>query len=124
MLLALLRFAASDAVPQSASLGGGAALPIDPVRILAGLAAGILFALIAALMIARAKHRTGQAPAWLNRLRPHGAPAARIRIVETRRASVHADICLVSWDGNDYLLLIDKRGAATDTAPGNPEPAP
>lgn len=97
---------------QPAALGGGAALPIDPVRILAGLAAGMLLALLAALLIARMKRRPGKAPGWVTRLLPAGERPDEVRILETRRASVHADLCLVSWDGRRYLVALTQGGAA------------
>jgi hypothetical protein len=97
---------------QPPALGGGGALPVDPVRILAGLGAGILLALLAAVLIARMKRRQGRAPGWLARLLPAGENAAEVHVIETRRASVHADFCVVSWDGRRYLIAVTPGGAA------------
>ena len=115
-MLGLWTLAASEL-----TLGGNNAPLIDPVRVVAALAAGLLLSLLAALLLARMKRRGGPAPRWLGWLARPGEPQARIRVVETRRASVHGDICLVSWNGTNYLIALTQGGAAL--LGQQPEPA-
>jgi len=98
--------------PGAPGLGGGGALAVDPVRVLAGLGAGILLSLLAALLIARMKRAPGRAPRWMGLIAPAVDQAAQLRILETRRASVHADFCLVSWNGRRYLVAVTPGGAS------------
>lgn len=98
---------------------------IDPVRVLAGLMVGVLLALLAAFMIARLKRRPGGTPAWLTRFASAGPAADEIRILETRRASPHADVCLIGWGGKTYLVAVTPGGAAlldTRSEPSAPLP--
>lgn len=83
-------------------LGGGTDREISLVRILASLilCVGVAFAL-ALLMSKRGVPRgLGNASGWLAKLqRP-----SRITIIEARRLSPHADLCIVRCDGREYVL--------------------
>jgi hypothetical protein len=83
-------------------LGGGAALDVSPWRILAALILCVIIAVLAALMI---RQRGGRIA--LATLLPRLDPGRRaIEVVETRRLSPHADLCVVRHDGREYLLLL------------------
>lgn len=92
------------AVPALASahrLGGGGDVGVSLGRIVAALLICIIVAVLAALLL---RQRAGHQD--LSRLFSRFDLRARaIEVVETRRLSPHADICLVRHGGKDYLLL-------------------
>jgi hypothetical protein len=94
--------AAPSAMAASPKLGGGDDLGVSLWRVVAALIACLIVALLAILMV---RQRGGQMrlPAWAGKLelRPRA-----IRVVEARRLSPHADICLVQHAGREYLLLL------------------
>lgn len=101
--LAVLAAASGAASAEAAGrLGGGAALDISPWRILAALILCIIIAMLAAVML---RQRGGRfAPgALLPRL---DLGRRTIEVVETRRLSPHADLCVVRHGGREYLLLL------------------
>ena len=83
-------------------LGGGEALGVSLGRIVTALIICAMIALLAALLI---RHRLGKGdlPGLFARMemRPR-----EIQVVETRRLSQHADICLVRHRQQEYLLLL------------------
>jgi flagellar biogenesis protein FliO len=85
-------------------LGGGGALDISLGRIIASLVICIIIAVLAILLI-RQRGGRGDLAAMFARLQPQ---ARAIKVVETRRLSPHADICLVRHDGRDYLLVLQQ----------------
>ena len=110
----LLLFAAGSAT----SLAGGRGVAIDPVRILAALAAALIVAWLAALLLARLKRGKG-----VEGLFTRSAGPARLKVRETRRVGMNAEISLVEWDGRQYLVgvtggamtVLDRREEAAGT---------
>ncbi|KQN21416.1 hypothetical protein ASE86_14415 [Sphingomonas sp. Leaf33] len=85
-----------------ARLGGGGAIDVSLGRIVSALLVCLLLAGAAALLLRRGGGRIDwRALAdWKK-----AAPARRIVVIETRRISAHADICLFRCDDRDYLVL-------------------
>ncbi|WP_034158867.1 hypothetical protein [Sphingomonas sp. ERG5] len=99
---------ANRAMPgRSVPLGGGGDLDVSLGRIVVSLVICIVIAVLAALLI---KQRSGKIDlkAWLARIEPR---AGAIRVVETRRLSVHADISVVQHGEREYLLLLQQNNA-------------
>jgi len=97
-----LTFAATPACANVVRLGGGQPLEISLARIVAALLFSLIVAAFAILLI---RQRGGK----LNLSRLFGRWEARrraIHVVETRRLSPHADICLVRHGDSEYLLLL------------------
>jgi hypothetical protein len=99
-------------------LGGGGSVQIPWVRI-----ALVLIMCLAVLGIALVVMRRKSLPAGLaDKLRKGLGANGRIRAIESRRISPHADLCLVCCDDIEYLLvctagsveLLDRRPAATE----------
>ncbi|QNA82938.1 hypothetical protein G4G27_02105 [Sphingomonas sp. So64.6b] len=92
---------------RTRSLGGGGDLDISLGRIIISLVICIVIAGLAALLI---KQRGGKfdLKAWLARIEPR---TGEIRIVETRRLSLHADISVVRHGDREYLLLLQQNNA-------------
>ena len=97
-----LAMIAAPALAAPGRLGGGGDLGVSLGRIVASLIICIFVALLAALLI---RQRAGKSDlrAFFARLEPRGRA---IHVVETRRLSPHADICLVRSGGQEYLLLL------------------
>jgi hypothetical protein len=93
--------AASPAL-AGARLGGGQPLEVSLGRIVSALVICIIVAVLAVLLI---RQRSGKIDlhAFLGRLQVR--PRA-IEVVESRRLSPNADLCLVRHGGRDYLLLL------------------
>jgi hypothetical protein len=102
--LVLLPMAARAQNAAQPRLGGGGSLDISLGRIIAALVICIMIAVLAILLI---RQRGGRADltALFTRLQPQ---ARAIEVIETRRLSPHADICLVRHDGRDYLLILQQ----------------
>lgn len=82
-------------------LGGGGELAVSIPRIVLALIACLVIALAAILLL---RQRGGRSLAI--RL-PHLAPGERrIAMVETRRLSQHADLCLVEHDARRWLIVV------------------
>jgi hypothetical protein len=94
--------AASPALAGGGRLGGGQPLEVSLGRIVSALVICIIIAVLAVLLI---RQRSGRIDlhAFFGRLQVR--PRA-IEVVETRRLSPHADICLVRHAGREYLLLL------------------
>ena len=115
LLLALL---ADPALASPIATGTAPAIPWG--RLLLVLAFCLVLAWGAILFIR--KYRQGPLFRPLAALRGATGTTAerRIRIIETRRASAHGDLCLVECDGETYLLaltangvtVLDRKGAA------------
>lgn len=96
-------------MPQAAlaSVLGQASSPAVPWgRILAALIISLMIALAAILWVKRTGGSGGGRFATLSAVFIKKLPAREIDIVETRRISPHADICLVRHGGRDYLLAV------------------
>lgn len=108
---------------QAQNLGGGngGTPDISVIRILAALLVCLAAAFTLALMI---RARNGglrlSGKGWLS-----GAIARsrRIEVIETRRASPHADICLVRCDDEEYLLLCGPSAQSVLRWPNGTRPA-
>ena len=83
-------------------LGGGQPLEVSLGRIVAALVICIIIAVLAALLI---RQRAGKIDLYALFGRLQSRPRA-IEVVETRRLSPHADICVVRHSGREYLLLL------------------
>lgn len=84
-------------------LGGGGGVTIPVGRIVAAFLLCVLLALLLAVTI---KRRGGRLDLGrFSGLLTKSASQARIDVVETRRASQHADICLIRCDTQEYLVL-------------------
>ena len=112
--------------PVSAATLGTATAPGVPwLRIVFAFAfcIGLAFAAIWLLRMHREGRIAQSAAGWLP---TRGARAQRqIEVIETRRISAHADVCLLQWQGRSYLLLVGQSGVSLiDSDPRDPqEPA-
>lgn len=93
------------AVPLPAiaqKLGGGTDPEISLVRIVASLVLCIGVAVALALLISKRGAPLGlrNVGGWLAKLQQR----ARITVVEARRLSPHADLCIVRCDDREYVL--------------------
>lgn len=94
---------APAAFAQPGRLGGGGALNLSLTRIVMSLILCLMLAALAAFALKRSGGRID-----VKRLRGMIAtlPAQRrIEVIETRRASQYADVCLIRCDGREYLVL-------------------
>lgn len=88
---------------QPGRLGGGGALNLSLTRIVMSLILCLMLAALAAFALKRSGGRFD--------LKRMGGLIAklpvqrRVEVVETRRASQYADICLIRCDGREYLVL-------------------
>lgn len=93
---------ASASVAQAQRLGQGSNPEVSFVRLVAALVVCLVVALLAILLI-RTRRSGAALPQFLSRLKTLGTA---VEIIETRRISVHADVCLLRYGGREYLLLI------------------
>ncbi len=84
-------------------LASGGDLNISLGRIVLALLLCIGIAVVAAIIIKRGGGQFNWAR-W-HRSLSELAPERRMRVVEARRISVHADLCLVRCDAREYLIL-------------------
>jgi hypothetical protein len=85
-----------------AGLAGGEDLGVSLGRIVGALLVCIIVAVLAVLLIRQRSGRTDLRAIFSRlELRPRA-----IEVVETRRLSANADICLVRHGGREYLLLL------------------
>ncbi|MGQ0661110.1 hypothetical protein [Sphingosinicella sp.] len=90
------------ALANSARLGGGDDLNVSLGRIVAALLVGVVLIVLSVLLIRQRGGKVDLAILFGRvRLRPRD-----IDVVETRRLSPHADICLVRYRDQEYLLLL------------------
>lgn len=95
----LLVQAAGTTTPH---LGGGGGEPVSFVRVAASLAICLIVAVLAVLLVRQRSGGMDLAGA-LRRIAPR---AGRVEVIETRRLSPHADVCLLRHDDREYLLLL------------------
>ncbi|WP_109807738.1 hypothetical protein [Sphingosinithalassobacter portus] len=88
-------------------LGGGHAPDISIVRILGALFVCLLLAGAVALVLKRGGGRIDLAA--MRGLVSTKTVPQRIEIIETRRISQHADICVFRCDSREYLVLSSAR---------------
>lgn len=101
-LVAAALLAASPALAVGPRLGGGQPLEVSLGRIVSALVICIIVAVLAILLV---RQRSGKIDlqAFFGRL--HVRPRA-VEVVETRRLSPNADICVVRHREREYLLLL------------------
>lgn len=92
----------SPLLAASPGLGGGEELGVSLGRIVTALIICVIVAVLAVLLI---RQRSGKVDLAGLFGRIEMRPRA-VHVVETRRLSVHADICLLRHDGREYLLLL------------------
>ncbi|KPF52070.1 hypothetical protein IP65_17925 [Novosphingobium sp. AAP1] len=94
---------------QAQQLGGGGSPNISLLRVLISLLVALACAFGLALFL---RARMGQHPApaslgqWLSRM----GTSRRIEVVEARRVSAYADLCLVRNEGEEWLLACGPAG--------------
>jgi hypothetical protein len=100
----ILVISAAAPLPALAQhLGGGTDPEISLVRIVASLVLCIGVAIALALVISK---RGLPAKGWgLQGLSAKLRSRNRIVVIEARRISPHADVCLVQCDGTEYLMV-------------------
>lgn len=91
------------ALAQPGRLGGGGALNLSLTRVIMSLILCLMLAALAAFTLKRSGGR-------IDFKRVRGLVAAlpaqrRVDVIETRRVSQHADVCLLRCDGREYLIL-------------------
>lgn len=94
---------APAALAHAGRLGGGGSLNLSLTRIVMALILCLMLAALAAFALKRSGGRID-----LSRLRGLLATLPqqrRIDVVETRRVSQYADVCLLRCDGREYLIL-------------------
>lgn len=99
--LPLLLLAASPAMAQR--LGGGGDLNISLTRIVMALLLCLMLAAVAVLLLKRNGGKLDFGA--LRRLLVAMPRQRRIEVIETRRVSQFADVCLFRCDGQEYLVL-------------------
>lgn len=100
-----------DAAPAVAAgrLGGGGSLDLSLTRILLSLFICLIVAVGAMLILKRHGGRISAAP--LQAILKRNFPAARrIDVLESRRISPNADVCLIRCDEREYLLVCGPQG--------------
>lgn len=105
-LIAALWLCVLGAMPALASpgrLGGGGALDISLTRIVMALLLCLMIAALAALLLKRGGGKLDLKA--LRRMFAQLPAQRRIEVIETRRVSQHADVCLLRCDGREYLIL-------------------
>jgi hypothetical protein len=95
--------AAGPAWASAGKLGGGGALNISLTRIVLAMLLCVMIAVIAALLLKKGGGRIDLAA--LRRLTARLPVERRIQVIETRRISQYADVCLMRCDGDEYLVL-------------------
>lgn len=93
------------AFPTSAlaqRVGQGAEDSVSIIRVIAALIICLAVAFLAILLV-RARRGGQSLPRLFNRL---SASTSQIAILETRRISIHAEVCRLQYGGEEYLVLI------------------
>lgn len=103
LFLAAIALSSTPALAGS-RLAGGGELDLSILRIAMSL---LLCLALAAAIILLLKRNGGRISlTGLRNLLSNGSPSGqRIRVIESRRISVHADLCVVRCDDVDYVIL-------------------
>lgn len=96
--------AASPALAQAGRLGGGGSVDVSLTRIITALILCLMLAALAALLLKRSGGKI-DVPALRGLFAQMPVAPRRIQVIETRRVSQYADVCLLRCDGRDYLIL-------------------
>lgn len=94
---------AQPSFAHAGRLGGGGDLGISLTRIVTALLLCVMLAVLAALLLKRNGGKVDLTA--IRRLIVRLPAQRRIDVVETRRVSQHADVCLLRCDGREYLIL-------------------
>lgn len=97
--------ASSPALAQAGKLGGGGGgVDVSMTRVISAL---VLCLMLAALAVMLLKRNGGKIdlPKLGGLFVKLPVAARRIDVIETRRVSAHAEVCLLRCDGRDYLIL-------------------
>jgi hypothetical protein len=104
----MVSMAGAPALAQQ--LGGARPVEVPVIQLVAGLA---LCSLAAFAAIAVMKKRAGAAfPSLFKWKLPGAIPAGSIKVLETHRLSVHADLCRFTAADREYLVIVSA-GAVT-----------
>lgn len=109
LLFCAQALALAPGVAYGAPLGGGQSPDIDLVRIAISLVLCFIVAAAAILML----RRKGAGP-WFPGPWPaigRAADPRAIAIKETRRLSLHAELCRFECDGQEFLIVVTPQGA-------------
>jgi hypothetical protein len=98
---------AAPALAAPGRLGGGGGVDVSLTRVILASLLGVTLAIFAALLLKRGGGRVDLSA--LRRGLPSLAVTRRIHVVESRRVSQHADLCLVRCDDTEYLILSSAR---------------
>ena len=91
-------------------LAGGASPDVSIVRIVAALAISLMAG--AGLILVQRRYPMRRGPRKVLAAFVDGlARVRRIEVIEARRISVHADLCLVRCDADEYLILSGPAGS-------------
>ena len=102
--IALTLLWSGNALANATRLGGGGGLDLSLTRIVISLLLCLGIAVSVILLIRRSGGRANLGA--LRTLLARDLPAEqRIRVLESRRISAHADVCLVRCDQVEYLIL-------------------
>lgn len=97
--------ASSPALAQPGRLGGGGGgVDVSLTRIVSALVLCLMLAVLAVLLLKRNGGKI-DLPAVRGLFARMPVAARRIEVIETRRVSQHAEVCLLRCDGRDYLIL-------------------
>lgn len=105
LLPGMFVFTFVSGLAEAAPLGGGHSPDINLIRIGLSLVLCLVIAAFAILML----RRKSAALPWLALARP--ADAQAITVKETRRISVHAEVCRFECGGQEYLVIVTSQGA-------------
>lgn len=98
---------ASPLAAATHRLGSGDTMGISAIRVVGTLVFCLLLA--AALILLLKRMQTGADDNLINRLRmfvPAKLPAGRIAVLETRRISTHADLCLMRTTDREFAVIV------------------
>lgn len=104
LLFGALALALAQTSAYAAPLGGGQSLDINLVRIAMSLVLCLIVAAATILML-----RGKGAGQWLAMARPSDPRAIAVR--ETRRISLHAELCRFECDGQEFLIVVTPQSA-------------
>ncbi len=102
-------FAFFDASASAEALSTAQPLDLHLGRLIIVLLLCIALAIAAVFILKRASSAGKPSPfngPWLQKL---GRPA--VTILESRRISVHADVCRLAYAGREYLVVVSQGGA-------------
>jgi hypothetical protein len=102
--------ALAPAFARAQALSPERALDLHLGRLIVGLVICVALAIAAAVLLKRASTtRVGVRGPF--RLWPPGAAGVGVNVLETRRISIHADVCRLSYAGREYVVIVSPGGA-------------